>query len=251
MNKYISFLFLFIIQLNNYDLIAGSAGKNYTYESQEIVLYPTAGLTQNCELFNFNFLGGDILVFSAEKTIQKDFSVGISFAIKNFVGNNKTIINKDFPAIKLKYRLLNEEKYYPAILLGFDSQNYLDFSDIRGNLHNHSIGPFVAISKAFSWQLGIIAIHFGGNLPIEYNPNKKVNFFVGAEHSLNRMASVSFEYSFDRESNDNLSIWNGITNIGIKYSIDKNVTLNLFFIDIFSSKIYIYRILNLQFITHL
>jgi len=230
------------------DLFAGSAGKNYFYETQEIVLYPTAGMATNSDLFNISFFGDDILVISAEKLLQKDLSVGISFAVKNFLGNNSAVSIKDYPAIRVKYRLLNEGKSYPAILLGFDSQTYLDLSIHKGSFYHHSIGPFIAISKAFSWQMGIIGVHLGANFPIEYNKNRRGNFFFGIEQTINQSVSAAFEYSFEGDSNLNGKIPDGITNFGLKYSIDRNATFSLYLIDIFSTKMSTYKVINLQFI---
>lgn len=247
MNKKILIFFIFVFQTNILNIYAGSAGKNYTYETQEIVLFPTAGMATNGNLFNLSCLG-NILVLSAEKSLQNDLSIGVSLAVRNLLGNNNSVSIKDYPAIKVKYRLLNEGKSYPAILLGFDSQTYLDFPNRTGGFHHHSIGPFIAMSKAFSWQLGIIGFHLGANFPIEYNANRRGNFFFGIEHTINKDISCAIEYSFDSDSNLKGLLSDGITNFGFKYSVDRNVTLNLYLIDIFSTKMSIYRVINLQFV---
>ncbi len=246
------FAIILIFCLNSSeDLLAGSAGRNYTYETQEIVLYPTAGLTNNNSLLDFKFIGDEVFILSLETIVFKQFSMGISMAFDGLLGNRTHFAFKDYPALKLKYRILDESRNYPAIMVGFDSGNFIDIPINSSNKYHFSIGPFIVLSKAFSWQLGIMGIHLGANLPIEYNTNKYGNFYFGIEHSLNRFASVAIEYDFNGAYNRNGSIRNGILNLGLKYSIDRNVTLQFYIVDILSNNFENYKVFNLQFVSNL
>lgn len=239
-----------LFHLNHNIIFAGSAGKNYTYETQEIVLFPTAGLVTQNDIFNIKFLGRDVIVLSMEKITNNDLVVGVSLAFEDFLGNRQ-ISFLDYPAVKIKYRLLNEAKYYPAIVVGFDSENFLDIIVNTNNYYHHSIGPYIVASKAFSWQLGILGIHFGANLPIEFNVSKRGNFFFGIEHSIHHNASATIEYNFNGSYNKEGSIQKGLLNMGLKYSIDRNVTINFYMIDLLTTNFNRYKILNFQFITKL
>lgn len=251
MKKIIFVVILFSFFITTYlKLFGGSAGKHYTYETQEIVLFPTAGLVLKSDLFNVKFQGNNVVVLSVEKIAYKDLALGISLAFEDFLGNRRTTL-LDYPAIKIKYRLLNEAKYYPAIVVGFDSENYLDIPVNTNKYHHHSIGPYIVASKAFSWQYGIMGIHLGANFPIEFNDNKRGSFFLGLEHSLHKYATAAIEYNFDGGYNKDGSIQKGTLNMGLKYSIDNNVTINFYLIDFLSTNYSSYKILNLQFITKL
>lgn len=245
--KFASLFFICLFFAIN--LSAGSAGKVYTYETQEIVLYPTAGLISNNQLFNLDFLANDVLILSFETMVIKDLSIGGSLAIRDLLGNTNKFGLENFPAITIKYRFLNEDKYYPAMMIGFDSKNFLNLQVNTTEQFHHSIGPFLILSKAFSWQLGILEVHLGANIPIEFNPNHKGNFFFGVEHTLNNFASVAVEYDFNGANNKKGLLDKGIINLGLKYSIDRNVTLQYFMLDVFSQNFKTYKIFKVQFIS--
>ncbi len=240
------FLFCFFFAK---DLSAGSAGRSYNYETQEIVLYPTAGMVNNNQLFNLDFIGNEIFVLSFETLLIKNLSIGASIAFEKFLGNKSNLSFKDYPSIKVKYRFIDEGKYYPAMMIGFDSKNFLDIQINTTEQYHHSIGPFLVLSKAFSWQLGILGVHLGANVPIEFNPNQKGNFYFGVEHTLNNFVSVAVEYDYNGAYNKKVLPVNRILNIGLKYSIDRNVTLQFYVVDVLSQNFNKFKIFNLQFIS--
>lgn len=248
-NKLVLLIILYLFSITS--VFGGSAGKNYTYETQEITLYPTAGIVSTSQLFDLKFIGHDIIILAFETKLLERMSIGVSIAFEEFLGNNNNFNFKDYPCFKLKYRLLEEGKYYPAILIGFDGENYLDIPADRNSKYHHSIGPFIVVSKAFSWQLGLIGVHLGANVPIEYNTNNRGNFFLGIEHTLTNFTSFALEYDFNGAYNKEGLLKKGNINLGLKYSIDNNVTLQFSVVDILSNNYSSYKVLNLQFISRL
>lgn len=245
--KFASLFFIYLFFA--IDLSAGSAGRNYTYETQEIILFPTAGLAGNKQMIDFDFIGKDILIASFKTMLLKDVSLGCSIALEGLLSNNTKFGLENYPAITIKYRFLNEGKYYPAMVIGFDSHNFINIPIDKTQEFHHSIGPFLVLSKAFSWQFGILGLHLGANLPIEFNPYQKGNFFFGVEHTLNKFASVAVEYDFNGANNKKGLLGKGIINLGLKYSIDRNVTLQYFMLDVFSQNFNTFKIFKVQFIS--
>lgn len=231
-------------------MIAGSSGKSYSYETQETVLFPTAGLVDHNELFNLLFSHNDVLVISLEKSVYENLMVGTSVAFSNFLGN-KTTKFKNYPSFKAKYRLLNEGIYYPAIAIGINTENFIDIPINSTVDYHHSIGPYIVLSKAFSWKLGLIGFHLGANYPMDNNSTKKGNFFLGIEHTFSKDGSFAIEYDFLSSKNQSGSTKNGNINMALKYSIDRNVTFNFYLIDLFANNFNTYKMINIQFITNL
>jgi hypothetical protein len=252
MNKknIIRFLLILLTALLINELaIAGSAGTNYTYETQNIVNMPTAGIIQkNSQLFSLNFAGKSSLMLSAEFAPFSNASLGISFGGTGILGN-ETIKFQKYPGIFAKYRLLNEKKYLPAIAIGFNSQGQGNYIEAIDGYHILSPGFYLAFSKAFKWEYGFYAMHLGTNYSLEpKSEDKSVNVYFGFEHTFSERASFNFEYDFNTPRNNGFFISKGMTNIGIRYSIEKNSTLELKLADIFGTRGEMIRLLKIEFV---
>lgn len=231
------------------NLISGSAGLNYTYDTQTIVSMPTAGLIPyNGQLLSLNFHSNTGMMFTIEYSPVTNASVGLSFGGNGIFGN-ETLKFQKYPGIEAKYRFINEKKYFPAIVVGFNSQGYGTYSDATEEFQVNSPGFFLAMSKSFKWDYGIYSIHLGSNYSLEQKSgNRKMNAYFGFEHTLGRQSSVNFEYDFNAPHNSGFNLMKGRTNLGIRYSIEKVTTLELKLIDIFGTQSEMLRFLKIEFV---
>lgn len=243
------FTILINILLQNLSLTAGSAGTNYTYETQYLVNMPTAGLIpKSSQLFSMNFSGKSGMMVAAEYSPINNASLGISFGGIGILGN-ETIKFQEYPGILAKYRFLNESKYFPAIALGFNSQGFGIYDDVAGEYQINSPGFYLAFSKSFKWDYGFYAIHMGTNYSLEpKSSNRRVNAYFGFEHTIANRASVNFEYNFNSPKNSGYNLMEGMSSLGLRYSIEKISTIELKLVDLFGTRGEMQRFLKIEFV---
>lgn len=231
--------------------LAGSAGVNYTYETQNIVNMPSAGIIpESSQLFSLNFSGNSGLMLTAEYAPLKNLSLGISFGGNGILGN-ETIKFQKYPGIFAKYRFLNERKYLPAAAIGFNSQGQGNYIESQEKYQIASPGIYLVLSKAFKWEYGFFALHLGTNYSLEpKSSERKINSFFGFEHSISQRASINFEYDFNTPVNNGFSM-QGMSNLGLRYSIEKNSTLELKLYDIFGTQTDMIRLIKIEFVGYL
>jgi hypothetical protein len=246
--RYNSYLFLFFFITLNHSLFAGSAGEQYSYETQFIVNKPTASLIPyKTEIFGLNFSDNTNFLLSVEYSPINNFSAGLAFGGNNFFGKNQ-IKFQAYPGIILKYRFVNENKYIPAIAVGFNSQGNGNYLEKLKEFEINSPGFFIAISKSFKWKYGYLAWHLGTNYSLEPASNlRKINPYIGFEHTLGKKSSLNFELDFQSPYNPNLNVNKCLSNLSLRYSIDINTTLEFKLVDLFHSNSDLYRLLKIEF----
>jgi hypothetical protein len=241
--------FIFSIHFFSYILYSGSSGEQFSYETQFLVNKPTASsISFKSEIFSLNFSGNSNFVLNGEYSPFENFSVGLAFGGNNFFGKDKVIF-QSYPGILLKYRFINENKYIPAIAIGFNSQGYGNFNEKLKEFEINSPGFYLVLSKSFKWKYGYVAWHLGANYSFEPASNlRKINPYLGFEHTLGKRSSLNFEYDFQSPYNPNFVLSKSIYNISLRYSIDMNTTLELKFVDLFHTNSDLQRLLKVEFI---
>lgn len=211
----------------------GSAGEDSKYESVYVVDMPTAGIIEKGNIrTNTLLMQGGGLIFSFDITPFKNFTLGLSYGGNRIIGVS-TPTFQDYPGIKLKYRLINEDKYLPAFALGFESQGVGIYDSQNERFQTLSPGFYLASSKAFKWPVGILYLHAGINYSIEPKPNdRSVNFYFGAEQTVFGRISLLGEINLTLEDNSFYLEQNGLINAGIKWAAAENITLSLLLRDL-------------------
>jgi hypothetical protein len=78
-----------------------------------------------------------------------------------------------------------------------------------------------------------------------------VNVYFGCKQSLGNRASIDFEYDLNSPRNPDYKLAKGMTNIGLRYSVERNSTLNLKLSDIFGTQSQMNRTLKIEFVGYL
>ena len=194
--------------------------------------------------------------------ISDNFCIGLSYGFQDFISEKKPSVNKPMPEIQVKYRLYSETTTFPAIVIGLDTQgkgryivreNILGFSNFQ-RYEQKAWGVYLVASK--NWNLlGNLGLHIGLNKNTwESDPyltssqenifkDKDLNLFFGFDKEINRSFSLLLEYDTainDYQPDIGLDLFGkgkGYLNAGVRWSIAKNMMIEIDFNDI--SKNYI------------
>lgn len=205
-----------------------SATDKSILEPIRIVDMPTAGVIEsgNYSVYGLAFPGGGLMT-ELSFGIFNNFNAGLSYGGINIVGSGKMSF-QNYPAIHLKYRLINEISYFPAVVLGVDLQGREKYYNEFRRFRTMSPGIFFVMSKAFRWQYGLFSVHAGSNYSFEPPENqRKVNFYAGLEHSIFGIGSINFEYNNNSDDlNKTIMESNGLLNLGLKFILIRGLTLD-------------------------
>ena len=201
--------------------------------------------------------------------ITDNFTIGLSYGIQHFIGDEQMKSNKDAPEVQVKYRIYEENQNWPALVLGLNTQGRgkyysnlpealsynghsisqdFDYGQI-GRYEHKALGFYLVLSK--NWNLlGNLGVHLGFNKnTMETDPTNTndtsysfkdddLNFFIGIDKELNRSFSLLLE--FDAGINDNdpeigydlFGEGKGYLNAAIRWTVAKNLMLEVDMLDI-------------------
>jgi hypothetical protein len=219
--KYILLLTLLLISFKN-SFAQGSAGSRTSVESRLIVDMPTAGVIAKDKIgaYIHVFEGGGIMT-EVSYGVFKNINIGTSYSFTNVIGSGEPDV-QGVPGFHVRARLLDESIYYPAITLGASTQGRGAFLKSAKSFQTPSPGAFLALSKAFTWQLGTLAIHAGANYSFEGTTEKKVSYYGGIEQSLSRNIAITLEYNALLQMNGD-----GLANAALRWSFAPGLTAEL------------------------
>ena len=230
------------------------------YPPLDLVTIPTGGtLPKGSFAFESLLIKDGGIIPKLSIGITDNFYIGLSYGIQDFIGEEKLNFNKPKPEVQFKYRIYQETKTIPAIVLGLDTQGKGRFLT-RYESGNNDIENFARYEqKAWGWYLvasknwdlaGNIGIHIGLNRntwetdPVEGNDSNAIfkdndlNLFFGLDKELNRSFSFLLEYDFALNDNDPeigydlFGRGKGYLNAGIRWMVGKNIMLEIDFNDI-------------------
>lgn len=219
-------IFIFFLSTSYLVFSKGSAGERAIYETRYIVEMPTAGVIPKGsfsfvgEVFNNGGLLGDFSVSPFE-----NFNMGLSFSGIKLIGDDSPKF-QNLPGISIRFRIINETTYLPAILIGVNTQGRGEWLSDLKRFETHSPGVFISSSKSFNWKLGYIAFHFG--IGYSFEDVKLPNFWLGIEQSLGSIFSLDIEYNANLDEDTGIVMNSkGKLNASLRSSILKGLTLEL------------------------
>ena len=182
-----------------------------TSGSVETYIYPDGGL-----LATFTY------------GLMTNLNVGVSFGGTNVIGSGGITWN-NLPGISARYRAMEESRFQPAIVVGFDSQGHDGWVKEARQYVMKSPGFFVTVSKNYQ-LLGTVSFHGGMNYTLErHDDDFDPNIFFGAEKSIGPIASALLEYNFAFDNDrDARGFWNGSLSTGVR--IATNIGFNVDFL---------------------
>ena len=235
--------------------------ENHPYPPLDLVSIPTSGtLPRGSYTIEALLTKNGGLVPKIMIGLNNNFSLGMSFGIQNFIGEDELKKNKDLPEVHLKYRIFEESESRPAFLIGVDTQGfgpYIENADYKTGVidtdGNHVLetreinryeqkawGIYAVASKNWS-AMGNLGFHVGINRnTFEKKDNdKSINYFFGLDKELNRSFSLLLEYnaalndgvehSASDPDLDGLTIGKGkgFLNAGLRWTIANNLLIEV------------------------
>ena len=216
----------------------GTAGNKAEYESRYIIDQPSAGVLKrgHYSLYAQAYTNGGLMM-ELNASIFKNFHMGLSFSGSNIIGSGDVLFQK-YPGVQLKYRIINETISLPAFTIGINTQGRGEYDSVDNRFSTLSPGIFLSSSKAFDWFMGIGVLHGGISYSIESTSKELPNLFLGAEQSIGSSLALLFEYNlnFDDDNERFIRNQNGLLNAAIRWSVVKNLTIELQVRDLLDSQ---------------
>ena len=168
------------------------------------------------------------------------FMFGISYGAQNLVSDESPDWN---PRVEFftKFKILEENWYFPALAVGYDRQGYGRYDDSLDRYLIKSKGFFAVVSKTYNIQ-GLAAGFHGG---VNYNPfeaekdgDKSPNFFVGQDTRISNYVALLAEYDFAFDDDKKQVAYGrgwGYLNLGIRWLFSENLWLEADFRDMFQN----------------
>ena len=209
-----------------------------TVKTKRMIDIPTAFSMKQAEieiggrLYAIDGMSGEVNI-----GVFDDFFLGVSYGGTRIIGRDVPIWNGN-PGVRMHYRMLPEDFYYPNIAVGFDSQGYGVWSDPRYEIK--SKGFYFVLSKNYfvsGGQLGTMGVHAGANFCVTEKPDsgdENINFFFGIDKSLieNMNFLMEYDFAFNDDSDTSPTRKKGYLNIGIRWSFNDELHLEVDFKDV-------------------
>ena len=210
---------------------AGSAGK---LEPRSLVDFPTAGMIPRGDIaFDVEFYGEGGVDLGCAVGILDRLSAGLSFGGSGLIGSGSPVMNAT-PGFNVRFRLLEENVFVPALALGFDSQGHNGYIRSLDRYAVKSPGLYAVVSKNYAF-LGFLSLHGGANYSLERSDgNRNVNFFGGLEKTFGPFLSYIVEYNLGLNDTGGNSPGGGrgYLDMALRCSLGGGLTLGVSFKDI-------------------
>jgi hypothetical protein len=206
--------------------------------TKRMIDIPTAFTMKQAEIE----LGGRLYATDGMSTeinigVFNEFFFGVSYGGTKIIGREEPVWN-GHPGVRLQYRLIPEDFYYPNVSLGFDSQGYGEWSEPRYEVK--SKGFYLVLSKNYfvsGGNLGTLGLHIGTNYCVTEDAVKgddNVNAFIGLDKSLikNMNFLVEYDFAFNDDSKYSLTRKKGYLNMGLRWSFNNELHLEADFKDV-------------------
>jgi hypothetical protein len=205
---------------------AGSAGK---LEPRALVDFPTAGMIPRGSIaLDVDFYRDGGVDLACAVGIFDRLNAGLSYGGSGLIGAGSPVMNAA-PGFTIKFRLLEESVYVPALALGFDSQGHDGYIRSLSRYAIKSPGLYAVFSKNYA-VLGFFSLHGGTNYSLErFDGNRNINLFAGIEKTLGPFLSFMIEYNLGANDTGTHALGNGkgYLNLALRCSLGGGLTLGI------------------------
>lgn len=249
--KYIFIVALLLIAMANTGPRAQNADFStnlYDIPPRALIDLPTAGTFPRgyfdigVRLFpNGGAIGNTSIGLSSRLTL------GISYGGEDIVSNTDPNWNPRIE-FQVKFRIIDELEYFPAVTAGFSSQGYGAWLPEYDRYTFKSRGFYLVVSRSFYFYDWTAGWHAGANYSMEkdFDADEDFNFFVGLDATFKYNLALLMEY--DVALNDDRSTLpsgdpnlrggkgRGYLNLGVKWLFSKNLELEFHVKDILGNR---------------
>ena len=175
----------------------------YEVPPRMLVDMPTAGTLPRAT-FNIGvrmYNGGGGLGY-VDIGLSNRFMLGISYGAIGILSTAEPVWN-DNVGISVKFRIVDEMEFFPAISVGFTRQGYGAFSEAFDRYAYKSRGFYAVVSRSFYFYRWTAGWHVGTNMTREDNVDNDddINLFAGIDATFNYNVAFLMEYDFALNDN--------------------------------------------------
>jgi len=220
----------------------------YDIPPRWLVDMPTAGTLPRAHYnIGFRFYPNGGALANTDIGLSHRLMLGISFGAEDIISNRDPNWN---PRIEfnLKFRIIDELEYFPAVSIGFSSQGSGAWNDDYDRYAFKSRGFYAVVSRSFYFYEWTSGWHAGINYSLEndVDEDKNLNFFVGFDatfkYNLALLAEVDAALNDNKSklpggtSNDFAGKGRGYLNLSIKWLFAENLELEALLKDLFVNR---------------
>ncbi|MEW5795390.1 MAG: YjbH domain-containing protein [Candidatus Zixiibacteriota bacterium] len=205
---------------------------------RQLVDMPTAGTLPRGDFqIGLRLYSGGGAMGNTDIGLSNRFQLGISFGGTEIVSAQDPQWNPHI-GFSLKFRVIDELEYFPAIAVGFTDQGYGVFREDYDRYTYKSRGFYAVASRNFYFYRWTSGWHFGINrsLEDEIDGDSDFNLFGGLDATFNYNLALLLEY--DAALNDDRGEYpqvsgkgRGYLNLSVKWLFAENLELEVLFKD--------------------
>ena len=188
-------------------------------ELTRLVDSPTAGLIEkgryamDMRLFANGGVAGRLQAGALQR-----LSIGLSFGGERLIGEGDI---DWYPQVEVtaRYRVIEENQTWPALVLGYETQGYGAYGG--GRYQVKSKGFYLAASKNYASSFGQFGLHVGANISREDADDDDWSAWFGLDKSLNGELALLAEYDLARNDDGPQArgIDEGLLNVGARWVV--------------------------------
>ncbi|PWB73529.1 hypothetical protein C3F09_05150 [candidate division GN15 bacterium] len=210
----------------------------YDVPPRYLIDIPTAGTLPRGYFgigFRFYSYGGAIAY--TDIGISNRFLLGVSFGADSTIGAVEPRWNPDME-FNVKFRLVDELEYFPAVSIGFNSQGDGHYSREYKRYAYKSKGFYAVASRSFYFYKWTSGWHGGINYSTENDRDKNgnISLFVGFDATFNYDLAYLMEYDFALNDNKGAVAYSGrgrgYLNASLKWLFTDNLEMELILKDL-------------------
>lgn len=198
-------LFMLSLPVSAQQELTGGQTSLYQHPPRWLVDMPTAGtLPRAAYSIGVRVYPSGGAIAGCDIGLANRLMLGISYGAEDVLSDVEPNWN---PRIEfsLKFRVIDELEYFPAVTAGFSSQGYGAWDDDLDRYTYKSRGFYGVVSRSFYFYEWTAGWHVGLNYSLEndVDEEKDLNFFVGMDATFKYNLALLIEW--DAALNDNKS----------------------------------------------
>jgi hypothetical protein len=206
----------------------------YDIAPRALVDLPTAGtLPRGAYQIGLRLYSAGGAIGYTDIGLSNRFMIGISYGGTDIVSSENPEWNPRI-GFSLKFRLIDEMEYFPAVAVGYSDQGYGSFLSDFDRYTYKSRGFYAVASRGFYFYKWTSGWHFGVNYSLEDDGDgdSNVNVFGGFDATFNYNLALLLEYDAgmndDRGETPEVSgKGRGYLNLSIKWLFAQNLELEI------------------------